>query len=74
MYKRTVYLVFGKKYLAFGKGKKSQVMKRGPKSQLKKIHIAQLQTLFPKHLIFYSIELWLIQSEGSLHGLNSVCP
>ena len=40
------YLVFGKNYLAFGKGKKSQVMKRGPKSQLKNIHIAQLQTLF----------------------------
>ena len=72
MYKRTVYLFLEKKYLAFGKGKKIPSNEKGTKIPIKKIHIAQLQTLFRVPNLWY--ELWLIQSEGSLHGLNSVCP
>ena len=61
MYKRTVYLVFGKNYLAFGKGKKSQVMKRVPKSQLKKNPHSSITNPFPCANLWY--ERWLIRGE-----------
>ena len=49
MYKRTVYLVFGKKLFGLWKREKIPSNEKGAKIPIKKIHIAQLQTLFPKH-------------------------